>query len=110
MPTRREVLISALALSALRLGAQEQARLDSLLSLFDFEDEAQKHISHGAWERIMGAAGDGITARWNHKAYEHIRLKPRVLVDVSKLDTRLELFGQKLAFPIILAPTGAQGF
>lgn len=110
MATRREVMISALGLTALRLGAQEQARLDSLLSLFDFQAEAQKKISHGAWERIMGASADEITMRWNHEAYEQIRLKPRILVDVSKVDTRVKLFGQELPFPIILAPTGAQGF
>ena len=110
MPNRREALISALGLAALRLGAQEQARLDSLLSLFDFQAEAQKHISHGAWERIMGASADEITMRWNHEAYEHIRLKPRILVDVSRVDMRVKLFGQELPFPIILAPTGAQSF
>lgn len=83
---------------------------EKLLSLFDFQAEAEKHISHGAWERIMGASADELTMRWNHEAYEHIRLKPRILQDVSKLDTRVKLFGQELAFPIILAPTGAQKF
>ncbi len=114
MRSRREVLISALGLPALRLGAQGQPRgeekLDSLLSLFDFQAEAQRHISHGAWERIMGASADEITMRWNHEAYEQIRLKPRILVDVSKIDTRVNLFGSDLPFPIVLAPTGAQSF
>src|SRR5579871_2995237 len=114
MRSRREVLISALGLPALRLGAQGQPRgeekLDSLLSLFDFQAEAQKHISHGAWERVMGASADEITMRWNHEAYEHIRLKPRVLQDVSKVDTRVSLFGHQMPHPIILAPVGAQGF
>src|SRR5262249_49364389 len=41
---------------------------------------------------------------------EHIRLRPRVLVDVSILDTRIRLFGEELAFPILLSPTGAQNF
>jgi 4-hydroxymandelate oxidase len=36
-------------------------------------------------------------------------LQPRSLVDVSNLDTRVTLFGQELPFPILLAPTGAQG-
>ncbi len=84
--------------------------MDALLSLFDYQEEAQKHISHGAWERVMGAAADEITMRWNHEAYEHIRLKPRILVDVSHVDTRITLFGRVLPFPIILAPVGAQGF
>ncbi len=110
MRSRREVLISALGLSALRLGAQEKANLDSLLSLFDFQDEAQKHISHGAWARVMGGSADELTLRWNHEAYEHIRLKPRILVDVAKVDMRVKLFGSDLPFPIVLAPTGAQSF
>ena len=58
----------------------------------------------------MGASADEITMRWNHEAYEHIRLKPRILVDVSKLDTRVSLFGQEFPFPILLAPTGGQRF
>ena len=84
--------------------------LEALVSLFDFEAEAHKRISHGAWERIAGGSADEITLRWNHQAYENIRLKPRILVDVSKIDTRVTLFGQELPFPILLAPTGAQRF
>jgi 4-hydroxymandelate oxidase len=125
--SRRELLFSAIGFAAAaRLRGQGQTKtpsgsqanapldpkinLDKLLSLFDYQAEAEKHISHGAWERIMGASADEITMRWNHEAYEHIRLKPRILQDVSKLDTRVKLFGQELPFPIILAPTGAQSF
>lgn len=57
---------------------------------------------------MTAGAGDEITVRWNIEAYQRIRLKPRVLVDVSKLDTRVTLFGQEHAFPILLAPTAAQ--
>ena len=84
--------------------------LDDALSLADFESLARNHISHGAWDRVQGGAADELTVRWNQEAYEHIRLRPRVLVDVSKLDTRVTLFGQEMPFPILLAPTGAQGF
>ena len=84
--------------------------LEPLLSLFDFETEAHARIPHGAWERISGGAADEITLHWNREAYDRIRLKPRILVDVSKLDTRVTLFGQQLEFPILLAPTGGQGF
>jgi 4-hydroxymandelate oxidase len=84
--------------------------LDRLLSLFDFESAARARISHGAWERISGGAADELTLRWNRDAYDHIRLKPRILVDVSKIDTRVDLFGQELPFPILLAPTGGQRF
>src|SRR6266404_275078 len=110
MHSRRALLLSGLGFAARRIARGQNAGLDKLLSLFDFETEARTHISHGAWERIQGAAADEITMRWNHEAYEHIRLKPRILVDVSKLDTRVKLFGQEMPFPIVLAPTGAQRF
>ncbi len=110
MISRRDIFLGTLGFGALRLSAQQKVNLDALLSLFDFQDEAQKHISHGAWERVMGGAADEITMRWNREAYEHIRLKPRILVDVSNIDTRIRLFGRELPFPIILAPVGAQGF
>ncbi len=111
-PSRRDLLASTLAFAAVR-AAEAQDRtgkldLDSLLSLFDFEAAARRQVAHAAWERIEGGAADEITLRWNHQAYEHLRLKPRVLVDVSRLDTRVSLFGLEMAFPILLAPTGGQ--
>jgi len=111
--TRRRALLSALGgVAAARLRAQQtppKSDLDRLLSLYDFESEAHTKISRGAWERISGGAADEITLKWNREAYDHIRLKPRVLVDVSKVDTRVRLFGSELPFPIVLAPTGGQG-
>jgi isopentenyl diphosphate isomerase/L-lactate dehydrogenase-like FMN-dependent dehydrogenase len=47
--------------------------------------------------------------RRNRECLDAIRLKPRVLRDVRSIDTRLELLGEPLEFPILLAPTGFQG-
>src|SRR5712671_6083867 len=99
--TRRQALLSALGFAAGQcILAQPNPELDQALSLLDFEALAHKHISHGAWERIQGGAADEITIGWNCEAYNHIRLRPRVLLDVSNLDTRIKLFGQELPFPI----------
>jgi 4-hydroxymandelate oxidase len=78
------------------------------ICLSDFEPLAKAKMPAMAWEYVTAGAGDEITVRWNIEAYQRIRLKPRVLVDVSKLDTRVTLFGQEHAFPILLAPTAAQ--
>jgi 4-hydroxymandelate oxidase len=80
-----------------------------LLSIADFESAAEKRIAPAVWARIQGGAADEITLRWNQEAWRNIRLRPRVLVDVSAIDTRVKLLGQELPFPILLAPTGAQG-
>jgi 4-hydroxymandelate oxidase len=76
-----------------------------IASVMDFEPRAHERMTRNAWEYINGGAGDEISLRWNHEAYEKIRLRTRVLVDVSKLDTKTRLFGQDLAYPILLAPT-----
>ncbi|HXN65446.1 MAG TPA: alpha-hydroxy acid oxidase [Candidatus Acidoferrales bacterium] len=126
--TRREALLSATMLAAAglpvmanafpeakksRSGPPESAALPQtaanlnpqLSCLSDFEAAAKGRVPHMAWEFFNGAAADEITMRWNLEAYQRIKLKPHVLVDVSKIDTRVHLLGQELAFPIILAPT-----
>jgi 4-hydroxymandelate oxidase len=78
------------------------------ICLADFEPLAKAKMSAMGWEYVTAGAGDELTVRWNKEAYQRIRLKPRVLVDVSKLDTRVTLFEQEHAFPILLAPTSSQ--
>jgi isopentenyl diphosphate isomerase/L-lactate dehydrogenase-like FMN-dependent dehydrogenase len=67
--------------------------LESLLNLFDFEREAAAFMTPQAHAYIAGAAADEITLRWNREAFDRIALRPRVLVDVSKIDTRVKLLG-----------------
>ncbi len=118
--TRRELLLSASALagaSALSLEAgllraeAQQTTADTtagMISLSDFEEGARKKMSPMAYEYVASGAADELTLRWNRESLDKIRLRPRVLVDVSKLDTRVTLFGQELPFPILLAPTALQ--
>ena len=123
--SRRDVLRSAGALaSAAALGSASEVAAQAtapsqapgaaagnptdLFDILDFERAARKVMSSMAWEYISGGAADEITLRWNHEAYEKIRLKPRALVDVSRLDTRVRLLGRELPFPILLAPTAYQ--
>jgi len=73
--------------------------------LADFELLAREKMSHMAYEYVSGGAADEITLRANRDAFDRLRLRPRVLIDVSKLDTRVNLFGHELPFPILLAPT-----
>jgi 4-hydroxymandelate oxidase len=78
------------------------------LDVADFERAAKRLMSPMAWNYVAGGAADEITLRWNHEAYGQIRLNPRTLVDVSRLDTRVRLLGRELAFPILLAPAAYQ--
>jgi len=75
--------------------------------LTDFEPLARARVSQMAWDYVSGAAADENTVRWNREAYSRLRLKPRILTDVSQVDTRVTLFGHEHPFPILLAPTAA---
>ena len=79
--------------------------LSELVCLADFEAAARERMSVTAYEYIASGAADEITIRWNREAFDKLALRPRVLVDVERIDTSVELFGQKLDFPILLAPT-----
>ena len=120
--TRREALLSTgmlVAASAVPLAAtaeqettspSQSAPVASMepVCLADFEPLAKAKMPVMGWEYVSGGAADELTMKWNKEAFQRIRLKPRVLVDVSKLDTRVTLFGQEHAYPILLAPTAAQ--
>ncbi len=119
MITRREALLSAGALAGARLfqpglgGEPEQSAdaskaLADAVNLFDFEPLARSRMSPMVWEYISGGAGDEVSLRWNRESFDRIRLRPQILVDVSRLDTRIKLFGRELPHPILLAPAAYQ--
>jgi 4-hydroxymandelate oxidase len=83
----------------------DAAAPDALASVSDFEKAARVRMSSLAYEYVSGGAGDELTLAWNQSAYGEIKLRSRVLVDVSKLDTSVTLFGQQRSHPILLAPT-----
>jgi len=75
------------------------------VNLFEYEPLARKRVTRMAYDYVTGGGADEITLRRNRGQLDHLLLRPRALVDVSHLDTRVQLFGQTLDFPILLAPT-----
>ena len=78
--------------------------VDDPVCVTDFAPLAKKKIPSMGWEFMSAAAGDELSLRWNTEAYQRLRLKPRLMVDVSHVDTRTTLLGHEHAFPILLAP------
>ena len=78
---------------------------EPLASLADYEAAAREKMTALAREYVAGGAEDEHTVSWNQQAYNDIKLRSRVLVDVSSIDTSLRLFGRDLPHPILLAPT-----
>ena len=65
---------------------------------------AAKNVSKAVYDYASGGAEDDATLLGNLEAFRRTTLRRRVMVDVSKIDTSLEVLGQKLAFPIMIAP------
>jgi 4-hydroxymandelate oxidase len=80
-----------------------------LITLDDYEAAAKAKLDAISWEYIDSGAADEHTLRWNRESFARIRLSPRVLEDVSRLDTSVTLLGTKLAHPILLAPVASNG-
>ena len=115
--TRRQSLVSGAGLAAASMmplpAARAQASAESVPSgledcftLAEIEAVARARVPKDLYDWIAGGGGNQNTVKWNRKAYGRIKLRPRALVDVSKIDTRITLLGQELPFPILLAPTG----
>ena len=68
---------------------------------------ARKRLEQGVWDYLVGGAESETTLRRNRLAFDRIAFRPRVLVDVSEIDTSGSLMGQKLRIPVILAPIGS---
>jgi len=77
------------------------------VSIPDYERLAQERMSRAAWEYIASGCADDVTLRWNREALTRLRLEPRVMVDVTHIDTKISLLGRELAHPILLAPTAS---
>jgi 4-hydroxymandelate oxidase len=87
---------------------QEATRPSPPVCVSDYEEIACQGLPDMIRNYIAGAAGDELSLRRNRDRFDALLLKPRVLRDVSRLDTSLEIFGCPLRFPILLAPTAYQ--
>jgi 4-hydroxymandelate oxidase len=85
-----------------------RGKAPELVALQDYEDAARRKLPAATLDFLAGGAADELTIRWNREAYERLRLRPRALVDVSTVDTRVSLFGLHLPHPILLAPLAYQ--
>jgi isopentenyl diphosphate isomerase/L-lactate dehydrogenase-like FMN-dependent dehydrogenase len=75
----------------------------------DLRQMAKKRLPRGMFEYIDRGAEDQIALRHNRDVYRSLKIKNRVLIDVSKRSTATEIFGKKLAMPYGISPTASAG-
>jgi isopentenyl diphosphate isomerase/L-lactate dehydrogenase-like FMN-dependent dehydrogenase len=69
--------------------------------------EARRRLDQGSWDYLVGGSESETTLRRNRLAFDKVAFRPRILVDVSKIDPSTTFMGQKLRIPAILAPIGS---
>ncbi|KAH7656467.1 Alpha-hydroxy acid dehydrogenase FMN-dependent protein [Dioscorea alata] len=76
------------------------------VNLNEFEELARKILLKMNYDFFSAGAEDRYTLSENIKAFQRILFRPRILIDVSKIDMSTCLLGFKMAAPIMVAPTG----
>jgi len=75
----------------------------------DYRRLAKKRLPRFLFDYIDGGANDEQTMADNERDFRRIRLRQRVMRDVSRVDTSVEMNGQPVSMPLALAPLGLAG-
>ena len=78
------------------------------INVFDFEPVMRQNVPPAHFGYMASGVGDEMTLRANREGFAKFQLRPRRLVDVSKVDMSTTILGVKYDTPIILAPVGGQ--
>ncbi len=79
------------------------------VNLQELEALARERLPQMVYDYFAGGANDELTIGDNRRAWETIRLRPRVLVDVSTVDPSTTVLGRRVAMPLLAAPCGFNG-
>jgi len=77
------------------------------LDVFDFEPVMKKNVPPAHFGYMATGVDDEVTLRANREGLRKIELRPRRLVDVSKINMSAEILGTTYDSPIVIAPTGS---
>ena len=82
------------------------ADLARAVNIADLRRLAQRRLPRAIFDFFDGGAEDEVTLRENRAAFARVRLLPKVLVNVAKVDTTVSLFNKTANLPLAIAPTG----
>src|SRR6266704_3633983 len=78
------------------------------INVFDFEPVCRANVPPAHFGYMASGIDDEVTLRANREGFAKFQLRPRRLVDVSKVDMSTEILGVKYDSPIVIAPVGGQ--
>src|SRR6478609_7521776 len=77
------------------------------INVFDFEPVMHKNVPPGHFGYMATGVDDEVTLRANREAFQKFQLRPRRLVDVSRIDMRTDILGTTYDSPIVICPTSS---
>lgn len=83
------------------------AATSEFMTLPEVRRAALRNIAPDAWDYLAGGAESETTLRRNRRAFGHLQFRPRVLRDVSQVDTSTTFLGAPLTLPVMTAPMGS---
>jgi isopentenyl diphosphate isomerase/L-lactate dehydrogenase-like FMN-dependent dehydrogenase len=107
--SRREFLRFLAASPLLAWQSPEEFVISSpeqAIDILDFEAAARKALPPAHWGYLTTGVDDDATLRANREGFSHYQLRARRLVDTTKIDMSVDLFGARWETPIVLAPSG----
>jgi (S)-mandelate dehydrogenase len=78
-------------------------------SIEELRAMARRRVPNFCFEYVEGGAEEEATLQRNRSVFADIAFRPRSLVDVSKRDIGIDLFGRRSAAPFMIGPTGFSG-
>ncbi|XP_069143817.1 glycolate oxidase 1 isoform X2 [Solanum lycopersicum] len=82
--------------------------MESVTNVMEYEILAKKRLPKMIYDYYASGAEDQWTLQENRNAFSKILFRPRILVDVSNIDTTTSVLGYKISMPIMVAPTAMQ--
>jgi isopentenyl diphosphate isomerase/L-lactate dehydrogenase-like FMN-dependent dehydrogenase len=80
--------------------------VEQFLTLQEIVAAARRNLQPGPWSYLVGGAETETTVKRNRQALDSLAFRPRVLRDVSRIDSRSAFFGRPARLPLLLAPIG----
>ena len=79
-----------------------------IVSLADLKQAAKQKIPSDLWDFIEGAAFDEVTKQRNEEKFLDLTMNPNFLIDVGDRNLSTTILGEKIDFPVMVAPAGAK--
>ena len=85
------------------------ARHDRCYNIADLREAARRRLPKGVFQYLDLGTEDQVALRNNRRAFDDLKMRNKVLVDVSDVKVDAEIFGKPSAMPLAIAPTGIGG-